>query len=298
MTSANQEDFVRLALFDDYRLGVVSDDETTVADVTTAIADHDSDPLTAGWWRRMCRDWKQVAPTIAELAATGHPRDLREVTLRAPAMNPSKVIAAASNYAAHVEEMRDVQERTLGTIEEWMMQFDVFLKAPSSISDPGQPIVLPPSIVAAGNEIHHESELVIVVGTGGFDISRESALDHVMGFTAGLDITVRSPADRSRRKSYNTFSPLGPWIRTTEDGFDASSLEILLTVDTEVRQHVNTKDLIVDVAGIVSYASKIMTLAPGDIIFTGAPPGVGPILSGEILDSSISGIGHLVVPVA
>jgi 2-keto-4-pentenoate hydratase/2-oxohepta-3-ene-1,7-dioic acid hydratase in catechol pathway len=289
---------VRLALFDDYRLGVVSDDETTVVDVTTAITDHDSDPLTAGWWRRMCRDWKQIAPVITELAATGQTRDLREVTLRAPAMNPSKVIAAASNYAAHVEEMHGVQERTLGAVEEWMMNFDVFLKAPSSISDPGQPIVLPPSIVAAGHEIHHESELVIVIGTGGFDISRESALDHVMGFTAGLDITVRSPADRSRRKSYNTFSPLGPWIRTTEDGFDGSGLEILLTVDGEVRQQVNTNDLIVDVAGIVSYASKIMTLVPGDIIFTGAPPGVGPIASGEILDSSISGIGHLVVPVA
>lgn len=289
---------MRLALFDDYRLGVVSEDETTIVDLTSGISGHNTDPLTAGWWRELCRDWRVLAPRFVELVDSATSIDLADVTLRAPALGPSKIIAAASNYAAHVEEMHGVQERTLGAVEEWMMNFDVFLKAPSSISDPGQPIMLPPSVVEAGNEIHHESELVVVIGRGGFGIEREKALEHVMGYTAGLDITVRSPADRSRRKSYDTFSPLGPWIRTTEDGFDGSGLDIVLTVDGEVRQQVNTRDLIVDVAGIVSYASSIMTLMPGDIIFTGAPPGVGPIASGEVLDSSISGIGHLVVPVA
>ena len=95
-----------------------------------------------------------------------------------------------------------------------MMEFDVFLKAPSSIVGPGSDIVLPADVVAAGNEIHHESELVIVIGRGGKDIPLESAMDAVLGFTAGLDITVRSAADRSRRKSYDSFSPLGPWIVT------------------------------------------------------------------------------------
>jgi 2-keto-4-pentenoate hydratase/2-oxohepta-3-ene-1,7-dioic acid hydratase in catechol pathway len=283
---------MKLALFDSYRLGVVIDDEFVV-DVTAALPEHSADRITAGWWRGLCRDFAELRPAIETSTAEGARIPLADVTLRAPALNPSKVIAAASNYHAHVEEMHDVQRRTLGKVDAWMMDFDVFLKAPSSISDPGTDIVLPASVRAAKHEIHHESELVIVIGTGGSHIPVESALDHVLGYTAGLDITVRSDGDRSRRKSYDTFSPLGPWITVADDGFDPADLHILLTVSGAVRQDVNTNDLIVDVPGIVSYASSVMTLEPGDIIFTGAPPGVGPIEPGDELDSFISGIGHL-----
>ena len=189
---------------------------------------------------------------------------------------PTKVIAAASNYGDHVAEMHEVQERTLGKVEAWMMEFDVFLKAPSSIVGPGSDIVLPGDVVAAGHEVHHESELVIVIGRGGKDIPLDEAMDHVLGFTAGLDITVRSAADRSKRKSYDSFSPLGPWIVTRDEIGDGGALDILLTSGGEVRQSVNTRDLLTPVPQIVAYASTIMTLNPGDVLFTGAPPGVGP----------------------
>lgn len=285
---------MKLALFDDYRLGVVTGD--VITDVTSALPPtppHDSDPLTAGWWRALCRDWPALADRIAAEAEAGTAVPLSSVTLRAAALNPSKVIAAASNYHAHVTEMHDVQQRTLGTTHAWMFEFDVFLKAPSSITGPAGPVVLPADVLQAGHEIHHESELVVIIGTGGTDIAVEDALDHVFGFTVGLDITVRSPADRSRRKSYDSFSPIGPWIRVRDDSFDGSGLGIRLTVDGEVRQDVDTSDLIMSVPEIVSYASRIMTLNPGDVIFTGAPPGVGPIVAGETLVTTITGIGTM-----
>ncbi|RFA08975.1 hypothetical protein B7R54_06875 [Subtercola boreus] len=292
---------MKLALFDENQLGVITPDDDGIVDVTAALPSvppHDADPLTAGWWRALCRDWASLAGPIRDAAAVGTPIPLSAVTLRAPALNPSKVIAAASNYRDHVAEMHDVQQRTLGTTHEWMFDFDVFLKAPSSITGPAGPIILPPDVLDAGHEIHHESELVIVVGTGGFDIPVESALEHVFGFTVGLDITVRSPADRSRRKSYNTFSPIGPFIRVRDDTFDGAAESILLTVDDEVRQSVDTSDLIISVPAIVAYASRIMTLNPGDLIFTGAPPGVGPIARGEMLVTTISGIGTMTTSVA
>lgn len=287
---------MKLALFDANRLGVVAGGG--IVDVTDALPwAHDPDPLIAGWWRALCRDFTQVRPALERAAAAGVARPLDDVRLRAPVLGPSKIVAAASNYRAHVAEMHDVQERTLGHVEPWMMEFDVFLKAPSSIVGPGADVVLPADIVAAGQEIHHESELVIVIGTGGKDIPVGSALDHVLGFTTGLDITVRSPADRSRRKSYDSFSPVGPWVVTQDEVGDGSGLDVVLMCGDDVRQAVSTDDLITPVPQIVAYASSVMTLLPGDLVFTGAPPGVGPIASGEQLAMSISGIGSMHVTV-
>jgi 2-keto-4-pentenoate hydratase/2-oxohepta-3-ene-1,7-dioic acid hydratase in catechol pathway len=300
---------MKLALFDSAegtnRLGVVttapdgSPDGASIVDVTDALPwPHDPDPLTAGWWRALCRDFAAVRPALGKAAEAGTPRPVTEVQLRAPVLGPSKVLAAARNYGDHVREMHGVQERTLGKVEAWMMEFDVFLKAPSSIVGPGADIVLPADVVAAGHEVHHESELVIVIGTGGKDIPLESAMEHVLGYTAGLDITVRSDADRSKRKSYDSFSPLGPWITTADELGDAADLDILLTADGgQVRQTVNTADLITPVPQIVAYASTVMTLNPGDVLFTGAPPGVGPITTGETLEMTISGIGTMSVGV-
>ena len=292
---------MKLALFDDNRLGVVTasgDADGVVVDVSDALPwPHDPDPLTAGWWRALCRDFAALAPALDAAARRGTPRPISEVSLRAPVLAPSKVLAAASNYGDHVAEMHVVQERTLGRVEAWMMNFDVFLKAPSSVVGPGADIVLPRDVVAAGHEVHHESELVVVIGRGGKDIPVESAMDAVLGFTAGLDITVRSAADRSRRKSYDTFSPVGPWLVTRDELGDGGNLDIRLTSGGEVRQSVNTRDMLTPVAQIVAYASRIMTLNPGDILFTGAPPGVGPITAGEKLDMTISGIGSMTVAV-
>ncbi|GAB2901918.1 fumarylacetoacetate hydrolase family protein [Streptomyces mayteni] len=291
---------MKLVIFDDHRLGVVegTGERARVVDVTDALGwPHDPDPLTSGWWRRLCRDFPEARSRLAAAAAAGEGRPLAGTRLRAPAVNPSKIVACACNYADHVAEMHGVQERTLGGVESWMMNFDVFLKSPSSLSGPADDIVLPAEIVAAGQEIHHESELVIVVGRGGRDIPEERALDHVLGYTLGLDITVRSAADRSRRKSYDTFSPLGPVLVTADEIGDPGALEIRLDVNGGERQHVNTRDLLTPVPAIVSYASHMMTLLPGDLIFTGAPPGVGAIEPGDTVHASIAGVGAMTLAV-
>jgi 2-keto-4-pentenoate hydratase/2-oxohepta-3-ene-1,7-dioic acid hydratase in catechol pathway len=287
---------MRLAVLEGLRLGVLTGDE--VADVTGALPwQHDPDPLTAGWWRRLCRDFELVRPALAAAAADpASPRiPLDEARLLAPAVNPSKIVAAASNYAAHVAEMHEVQERTLGAVEPWMMEFDVFLKAPSSITGPRDDIRLPPE--EAASEIHHEAELVAIVGTGGKRIPAREALDAIVGYTIGLDITVRGKGDRSRRKSYDTFSPLGPWLVTRDEAGDPADMRIELDRNGVRRQHVAARDMTVPVSHIVAYASAVMTLLPGDVIFTGAPPGVGPIARGDKLRVRISRLGEMEVGV-
>lgn len=301
---------MKLALFelrgrtqlDDHRLGVVAGD--ALVDVTAVLGDADRDPLTAGWWRALCRDLGGTAgdgpirSRLEKAAADGTPIPLDRVRLRAPVLNPSKVIACASNYRAHVEEMHAVQERAVGRVDSWLFDFDVFLKAPSAISGPADPIRIPRAILAAGNEVHHESELVIVVGRGGADIPEERALDHIAGYAVGLDVTVRGEGDRSRRKSHDTFAPIGPWLTTADEVPDPAALEIDLWLNgAEHRQHVRTADLITPVPAIIAYASAMMTLVPGDVIFTGAPPGVGSITPGDVLDTRISGLGGMTVPV-
>jgi flavin-dependent dehydrogenase len=155
------------------------------------------------------------------------------------------------------------------------------------------PAVLPAAEVAAGHEIHHECELVVVVGRGGRDIPEESALDHVFGYAIGLDITVRSAADRSRRKSYDTFSPVGPWVTTADEVGAPDGLGIRLEVNGAERQRVDTATMITKVPALLAYASSLMTLLPGDLVFTGAPPGVGPIRAGDVLDARISRLGAM-----
>ena len=283
---------MRLAILDGLRLGVVC--ETTVIDVTAALPwPHDPDPLTAGWWRRLCRDLDLVRPALAAAARDpAAPRvEVGAARLLAPAVNPSKIVAAASNYQGHVAEMHEVQERTLGRVESWMMEFDVFLKAPSSIAGPRDDIVLPPD--QRDREIHHEAELVAIVGKGGKDIAPGDALSRIAGYTIGLDITVRSKADRSRRKSYDTFSPLGPWLVTSDEAGDPADMDIELERNDVLKQKVSTRDMLVPVQDIVAYASRVMTLLPGDVVFTGAPPGVGPIEPGDTLRVRLSRLGEM-----
>jgi 2-keto-4-pentenoate hydratase/2-oxohepta-3-ene-1,7-dioic acid hydratase in catechol pathway len=290
---------VKLALFDGWRVGVVDVDAQTVCDVTSMVPGAgDPDPLGAGWWVRLCRDFNALRPALEKASRERPGRALPEVQLRAPVLNPGKLIATASNYGNHVAEMRDeVLDRVAGHVDPWLLDFDVFLKATSSIVGPGDPVELPARPIAEGREIHHESELAVVIGRGGRHLDKAEARQHVLGYTIGLDMTVRGDGDRSRRKSYDTFTPMGPWIVTADEVSDPDKLEVRLEVDGALRQQANTKDMLVDVAGIIAYASSVMRLDPGDVILTGAPPGVGEVKAGEMMVSEISEIGTMRNPV-
>jgi 2-keto-4-pentenoate hydratase/2-oxohepta-3-ene-1,7-dioic acid hydratase in catechol pathway len=290
---------VKLALFDAVRLGVVSPDAIRITDVTDALpSPHDADPFGAGWWLRLCRDFSSLRPRLEHAASAGRASPLSDVRLRAPVLNPGKIVAAAANYVAHRDEMKAISERVgTGSTPSWLSNFDVFLKAPSSIVGPADSVVLPAVPVAEGKEIHHESELAVVIGSGGVRIPEAEALDHVLGYTIGLDMTVRGDGDRSRRKSYDTFTPLGPWLVTADEVGDPQSLEIGLTVNGQPRQNVHTSTMLTPVARLIAYASEVMRLDPGDVILTGAPPGVGPVQAGDVIDTWISRIGSMRLPV-
>lgn len=290
---------MRLALFDDHRLGVVDASGTHLTDVTAALgARWDPEVFGAGWWVRLCRDFDAFRPAIEALAGEGRPLDVREVTLRAPVLHAGKVVATAMNYAAHVDEMRDtVLARVAGRVDPSLLDFDVFLKARSSIVGPGASVVLPAIAVAQHKEVHHEGELGVVIGRAGVDIREDEALDHVLGYVIGLDMVLRGDGDRSRRKSYDTFTPLGPWITTADDVGDPAGLDIHVRVGDETRQVANTEQMIVGVQGIIAHVSTIMRLEPGDVILTGAPPGVGEVRAGDTVSVRISKLGTLDVHV-
>ena len=205
--------------------------------------------------------------------------------LVAPIPLPGAVVAAPVNYLDHMVEMSEVRDiRHLG----------VFLKARSSVTGPGSVVRLPYS----DRRFDYEGELGVVIGTTALNVGTADALDHVFGYTCLLDITMRGGEDRSTRKSFRTFTPTGPHIVTSEEIGDPTDLEIVLEVNGVERQHASTKEMVWSVAELISYASSVMTLYPGDIIASGTPVGVGPIDDGDVLDLSIDRIGTLHVSVS
>ena len=214
---------------------------------------------------------------------TGDRFAIGDVRLLAPIL-PSKVLAVGRNYAAHAAELgNDVPERPL-----------IFLKPSTSVIGTGDMIRLP----VDSQQVEHEAELALVIGKVAKDVPRERALDVVFGYTCANDVTARdqqrADGQFTRAKGYDSFCPIGPWIQTD---FDPSAVRVRCLVNGTVTQDGNTRDMIFDVATIVSFMSHVMTLVPGDVILTGTPEGVGPIVDGDTVTVAIDGIGELVNPV-
>ena len=207
-----------------------------------------------------------------------------------PVYEKAKVICVGKNYLLHAQELNsEVPKEPL-----------LFWKPHSSLLAPKGEIILP----SMSKNIHHETELVAVIGKGGKNgknIPVNEAMDHVLGYTVGLDITARdlqrSDTTWFRGKGFDTFAPVGPII-VPKDQVNLDDCTIELKINGEIRQHGNTKDFIFKLPMVINYVSQIVTLEPGDIIFTGTPEGVGPIHSGDKLQATISNIGLLEVYVA
>ena len=229
------------------------------------------------------------APQRLAVNLEGLPRlALANVRLECPVDWPNKVIAFPANYHAHIEEQKRSKTGLISTFAANGQGF--FLKSNSSLSGPSDPIVLPP---LKGRETHHECELAIVIGKGGRDIPLAKALDHIFGYSCLLDMVVRGKEERVMRKSFDTFCPLGPWIVSADEVRDPANIDLELRVNGELRQKANTRDLLVDIPEMINMASSTMTLFPGDIIATGTPSGVGPIVAGDRIVSTIKGVGEL-----
>lgn len=210
---------------------------------------------------------------------------LADVRLEAPVVWPNKLLAYPVNYTAHGTEMKSKNRADLNGF---------FVKASSSLSGPADPILLPD---LPGREIHHECEFAVIIGKTATDVSVDKAMDCIFGYSCLVDMTVRGNEERAMRKSYDSFTPIGPWIVTADEIPDPASLGMKLWVDDELRQSANTRDLIVDIPNMVALASSVLTLEPGDVIATGTPAGVGPVRAGNTVRIEIDKVGSMTLPV-
>ena len=216
---------------------------------------------------------------------TEHPKtrsiDLASVRLDVPIEWPNKLLAFPANYRLHQLEMNSKNQANINGF---------FMKANTSLSGPNDPIVLPD---LPGREIHHECEVGLVIGTKGRNIKRENAFDHIFGYACLIDAVIRGNEERVMRKSWDSFCPFGPWITTADEVPNPESLQAKLWVNGELRQNANTRDLILDIPGMIEMASRTATLLPGDIIATGTPEGVGPMKPGDKVRIAIEHLGEM-----
>jgi 2-keto-4-pentenoate hydratase/2-oxohepta-3-ene-1,7-dioic acid hydratase in catechol pathway len=213
-------------------------------------------------------------PYWIDTTRTGSVRPVNEVKIEVP-VAPSKLIAVGLNYAEHIAEMK---RTPLGTPLIWF-------KAPTSLL-PHEGIV---EIAFPEHQTDFETELTIVIGRAGKNIKTEEASDHIFGYTVGLDISDRdlqkTEKQFSRCKSFDTYTPIGPFIYSD---VDITDVPLELRVNGEVKQSARTSQMIYPVAEIVAFASQHLTLLPGDVILTGTPSGVGRIQAGDQLEARIS----------
>jgi 2-keto-4-pentenoate hydratase/2-oxohepta-3-ene-1,7-dioic acid hydratase in catechol pathway len=222
-------------------------------------------------------------PMLEPARFTGERWAFPDLRLLAP-VRPGKVVCIGKNYAEHAREMGgEPPARPV-----------LFLKSPTSVIGPGDPIRMP----LDSDRVDYEAELAVVIGTPAVDVPRERAMDHVFGYTAANDVTARDQqkidGQWTRAKGYDTFCPLGPWIETE---LDPSDLAVRAELDGTVKQDSRTSLLLHDVPTLISYISHVMTLLPGDVILTGTPEGVGPMQDGQTVTVTVEGVGTLTNPV-
>ncbi len=231
-------------------------------------------------------------PLAGPVRFTGERLHLDDVRLVAPVIPRSKVVAIGRNYVEHIKELgNEIPDQPI-----------TFFKPNTSVIGPGEPIVYP----RASTNVHYEGELAVVIGRICRDVPAERVADVIFGYTVGNDISARdlqkSDVQWGRAKGYDTFCPLGPWITTHQSVEEASDLEIVTTVEhadgtREERQRDSTKLMMRGISELVQFVSSFATLLPGDVILTGTPKGVGPIVPGDKVTVEIEGIGALTNPV-
>ena len=223
-------------------------------------------------------------PMFAGYEPTGERVKLTEAKLLAPVIPRSKVVAVGKNYRDHAEEMGG----------EAPAEPLLFLKPNTSVIGPGDAIVLPKQ----SERVEHEGELAVVIGRIAKNVSEADAEDYIFGYTIANDVTARDLQQRdgqwARAKGFDSFCPLGPVIETHVD-FETATIET--RVNGERRQSGSLADMVHSVGSIIAYASSVFTLLPGDVILTGTPAGVGPIVDGDTVEVDVTGLGTLSNPV-
>ncbi|MDB5546088.1 MAG: 5-carboxymethyl-2-hydroxymuconate delta-isomerase [Hyphomicrobiales bacterium] len=282
---------MRLCRYDDNRFGIVDGDD--VIDVTSALGALPAQSYPFPRTDILIENFAQLRPALDAAAKTGARKKIADVRLLSPVANPGKIVAAPVNYKKHLDEARaDAgihHQQQVGEIQ----KVGLFLKATSSVIGAGETIL----IRHDERRNDHEIELAVVIGKTADRVSKADALNYVAGYCIGLDMTIRGPEERSLRKSLDTFTVLGPYFVTADEIGDPAGLDLVLTVDGETRQTANTRDLVLDVPTLISWASSFYTLHPGDVILSGTPEGVGPVTPGNTIRATIAKVGTMDVKV-
>lgn len=271
---------MRLVLTRDDRLGVERDGR--MIDVSAAFEDIRY-RTAADRMPRVLAAFAERRGRVEELAAKGTPEAMP--ALQAPVPRPPKLIAAFGNYREGSDRERQTQ--------------DMFLESPDSVLGPGGTVVLPNH---PADIFHHEAELALVVGQRARDLpADERALEALVGYTCAIDVSARGLGriGPSRiGKSFDTFTPLGPAIVTTDEVVDPQHLRVTLAVNGETRQDYSTGDMEYAIPEILAFISSYMTLVPGDVILCGTNhQGLGALQDGDQVEMTIDGVGTLAVSV-
>ena len=267
------------------------DDEVKFGIVSGSIVDADS-PVAAGNGTGQVQSHEPGELTVAELAGhpfgpsagevklTGARYALADVRLLAPVL-PSKVVAIGRNYLEHA--------RVTGS--EPPAEPLIFLKPSTAVIGPGDAIVRP---VHLSQRVDYEGELAIVFGRLCRDVPASRVGEVIFGYTCANDVTARDLQAKdgqwARAKGFDTFCPLGPWIETD---LDPADVRLTTTVNGDVKQDSRTSLLIHDITRLVTYVTAVMTMLPGDVLLTGTPEGIGPVVAGDTVSVNVEGLGTL-----
>ena len=274
---------MRIAAFDDGRMGVVGIDETVV-DITDLLQPYEPlDP--ADMLPDLVTHFDDLRSDLERRVAAGGGIPLDRVRLRSPLTRPSKIVCLMGNY-------REGTDRPLQIL-------DLFFKSPEGISGPGDTVILPPH---QANIFHHEGEIAVVVGREAKDLSDAEAMDAVFGYTAYNDISARglgrTGINSFLGKSFDTFAAFGPWIVTKDEIPDPQTLHITVDVNGERRQDYTTSDMERPITELLTYISSMSTLHPGDVICCGTNhQGLGSVQDGDAVVTTVSGIGSFTLHV-
>lgn len=201
--------------------------------------------------------------------------------------SPSKVVCVGRNYAEHAKELGNPSPK----------EPLIFLKPASAVIGDGEAIVLPPQ----SQRVEHEGEIAVVIGARLKRVSQPQALNGIAGITCANDVTARdlqkTDGQWTRAKGFDTFCPVGPRVVPLKDLGDLGALQVQCRVNGQLRQQGRASDMAFPIPMVLSYISHIMTLEPGDLVLTGTPAGIGPLVAGDVVEVEVSGVGVLRNPV-
>jgi 2-keto-4-pentenoate hydratase/2-oxohepta-3-ene-1,7-dioic acid hydratase in catechol pathway len=292
---------MRLVCFDDFRIGVL--DDAGIHDVSSAVPKWESGDIHA--MTRLIAGWDSLRSGVERAARDAAPKPIDRVRLRAPVPAPMHLFAAPVNFRAHQAEMRQQGFRGVpgsgsaggGDTAETL---GFFMKATGSITGASDPIELPVKDWP-DRRYDHEGEIAFVIGREARRVSPEDAVNHIFGYTIVIDATMRATPERGeervQRKSYYSFSPMGPCVTTADELPDWTKLNVKLWLNGEQRQDAKSTDMIVNIPNLLSRASHVLPLQPGDVYTTGSPPGVGRIAPGDQVVVEAPGIGRMTLSV-